>query len=88
MDKLFAALTPTQHKTLDAWWATQASGSPEGTQQGSFDFLDNERVARKGCPDEEAAYEAARDRGCCGFVDVELPSPDGTTLLYGFNYGH
>ena len=73
-------LTPAQCDALDAWWADH---DPD-----DFEFRDNHRLARVGNTVEERAYEDAQADGCCGFVDVRLPCADGTTLLYGFNYGH
>ena len=53
-----------------------------------YDCVDNVRMARKDNPAEVAEYEAAREDGCCGFFDIEIPCTDGSTLMYGFNYGH
>jgi len=76
----YNGLSPAQQAALDAWWGEH---DPD-----DYEFKDNTRLARKGNADEERAYDDARDSGCCGSVDVELPCTDGTTLLYGFNYGH
>jgi hypothetical protein len=73
-------LTAAQQNAIDTFW--------NQTEDGEFDFVDNVRVARKGNASEEAEYEAQREQGCCGFCDMELACDDGSTLLYGFNYGH
>ena len=62
-----------------------ADNDPDDT---GYEFCDNFRYANKDNPAEVVAYEEARAEGCCGNVDVELACSDGTTFLYGFNYGH
>ncbi len=49
--------------------------------------IDNIRFAAKDNAVEVAAYESARNHGCCGFYDAETVL-DGKTYLIGFNYGH
>ena len=75
-------LTPAQNHAVNDWWA---ANDPD---QDHYEFADNDRYAIQGNTEQEAAYEDKRMGGCCGFCDVELSLPDGTTLLYGFNYGH
>jgi len=48
----------------------------------------NFRAARVGYPDEMAAYEEARARGCCVAQEIACRHPDGTVYLLGWNYGH
>lgn len=50
-------------------------------------FTDNFRIARKDRPEEVKAYNAASARGCCGFFDDEIDTPDGV-ILFGWNFGH
>ena len=39
--------------------------------------------------DQEAAYNAQADEGCCGSVDIEVKSArTGAVYLLGFNHGH
>jgi len=76
----FPPLTAHQQAAIDAW--EQANNG-----DGRYEYADNHRWARKGVAAEEAAYELAARRGCCGSEDVELETPDGV-VLYGFNYGH
>jgi len=54
---------------------------------GDFEDVDNCRVARKDSPEEMAAYQEAREGGCCGFWDTEI-LVDGVVFLVGCNYGH
>jgi hypothetical protein len=75
-------LTPEQHQAVLNWWE---ENDPD---QVSYEYADNDRYAIQGNRKQEAAYDERQRGGCCGFCDVELPLPDGTTLLYGFNYGH
>ena len=82
MEQTFASLTAAQTKAILAW---NEANNPSGED---FEYADNDRVARVGNAVEEAAYDDARDSGCCGFVDVLLQCEDGTEIRYGFNYGH
>lgn len=75
-------LTPEQFKAIEDWWE---KNDPNGI---SFDYADNFRMAIAGNAEQVDAYETRRSSGCCGYVDDEIELPDGTTLLYGFNYGH
>ena len=75
-------LTPEQSQAVDDWW------NKNDPDQITYDFVDNTRYAIKGNKEQEYAYDDIRCGGCCGFVDVELDLPDGTVLLFGFNYGH
>ena len=75
-------LTPEQAQAIADWWTTN---DPDGY---TYEYADNDRYAIQGNTEQENAYEGRRMNGCCGFCDVEIPLPDGTTLLYGFNYGH
>lgn len=82
MNEIWASLTPAQNAALDRWIAeSHANGEV-------YDCGDNDRVAVKGNAEQEALYDAAYESGCCGSCDMELQCDDGTTLLYGFNYGH
>lgn len=72
-------LTADQKDALDLWWRNNTT---------DYECVDNERYAIKGNAEQEADYELHRSNGCCGFCDVELEVIDGSTLLYGFNYGH
>ena len=78
--RLAVALNDSQRRAVDQWW--------EANDSDDFDCVDNYRFATKGNAAEEAAYDETRTLGCCGSVDVVLPCDDGTTLLFGFNYGH
>lgn len=73
-------LTPEQNAAVAQWWAVN--------DDGSYECMDNERYAIKGNQEQEAVYDEQVRLGCCGSCDVEIPLPDGTILLYGFNYGH
>ncbi len=75
----YQQLTESQKRVIDKW---------ENEQETEYDFCDNFRYATAGNAVEESEYDGLRMGGCCGFVDVELQCDDGTTLLYGFNYGH
>ena len=56
--------------------------------EGTKDYnIDNFRFAAKDNAEEVAAYEQAKNKGCCGFFDDEI-DVDGKTFLFGFNYGH
>lgn len=52
-----------------------------------YENTDNFRVCRVGDKAEEAAYQKAFDRGCCGYKDWEIEIEDVKYKL-GFNYGH
>jgi hypothetical protein len=52
-----------------------------------YQYADNFRIARKDRPDEVANYERLAREGCCGSYDDEFEA-GGTTILYGFHYGH
>lgn len=68
---------------IDNWW------TDNDPTNNVYECVDNERLAREGVVDDELAYYAQRDNGCCGAVDVLFaPSPDGHAYLYGFNHGH
>lgn len=73
-------LTQEQQDAVDKWL--------NENDHDSFDCADNHRYAVAGNHEQESDYEERRCNGCCGFVDVELPLPDGNVLLFGFNYGH
>ena len=75
-------LTPDQIQAIQDWW------NQNDPDQARYDNVDNERYAIQGNPDHENHYYNLQHNGCCGFTDVELPLPNGQTLLYGFNYGH
>lgn len=69
-------------RETSAWF--EANGGYE-----EFECSDNFRLCRVGDFDGEDEYEAARNDGCCGSVDIEIgPSPAGHKYRYGFNYGH
>lgn len=56
--------------------------------EGTKDYnIDNFRFAAKDNAAEVAAYEQAKNKGCCGFFDGEV-NVDEKTFLFGFNYGH
>lgn len=74
-------LTPAQRDAVDAW-------ERENNSDQEYECADNHRYAVDGNAEQQAAYDEAQMEGCCGFCDVELKCSDGTTLLYGFNYGH
>jgi hypothetical protein len=50
--------------------------------------IDNLRWADVTLPQELAAYNTAKDGGCCGSFDGEVKAPDGKTYKVGCNYGH
>lgn len=75
-------LTPEQHQAVCDWWT---ANDPD---QITYEYADNDRYAIKGNREQEEFYAYIQDGGCCGCMDVEIPLPDGQTLLYGFNYGH
>ena len=75
-------LTPEAADAIQAW---HEKNDPNGW---TYEFADNHRFAIQGNAEQEQAYDEKQRCGCCGYCDVELPLPDGTTLLYGFNYGH
>ena len=75
-------LTPEASDAIGAW---HEKNDPNGW---TYEFTDNYRFAIEGNKEHEEAYEGRRMNGCCGFCDVTIPLPDGTNLLYGFNYGH
>lgn len=53
-----------------------------------LDCMDNVRVARMGNEAHEAAYERARDCGCCGFMDIIKMCSSARQYRIGCNYGH
>ena len=54
-----------------------------------YECADNMRIMPAFASYEESAdYEDSRNRGCCGFVDYREFIWNGTSYLYGFNYGH
>jgi hypothetical protein len=57
------------------------------SQEGEFEFMDNQRVAHVDNQQEVDEYYDQVAKGCCGSVDVELETSEGR-ILYGFNYGH
>lgn len=73
-------LSLDEKAVVDAWWHQQFDHE--------YEFIDNDRYAHKDNASEEIAYFAIKAQGCCGYVDVELPLPNGQILMYGFNYGH
>ena len=75
-------LTPVQAEAIQTWWETN---DPDQT---NYEYADNTRYAILGNQEQEQAYEDIRKEGCCGSCDVEIQLPDGSTLLFGFNYGH
>jgi hypothetical protein len=48
---------------------------------------DNYRIADVAIPAEVEGYEAAVDKGCCGFFESTV-EVSGRTFRIGFNYGH
>lgn len=54
---------------------------------GLDDYRDNERFAWADCPEEIIEYEKQQNRGCCGFLDIEIMI-NGRRALIGCNYGH
>lgn len=53
------------------------------------DNTDNFRVAEIGLAGDEERYQAAKDRGCCGFEDIEVTHRKSRRRFrFGFNYGH
>ncbi len=52
-----------------------------------LDYMDNERFAYLDDPEQVAAYEDAREHGCCGYVDVDI-IVGGRPAMIGCNYGH
>lgn len=60
---------------------------PWGCSPGEYDYDDNYRYARVGNKKEEAAYEVAASKGCCGFYDKTI-TVDDVEIMVGFNYGH
>lgn len=72
-------MTAAQVSAVERWFA--------GKSNDAYDCMDNYRVAREGNAAEEDAYDAARDRGCCGSCDEILDTEDGRVKV-GFNYGH
>jgi hypothetical protein len=77
----FNQLTDAQRAAVDAW-------DLENNSNQEYENSDNYRYAVAGNSEQEAKYESLKAGGCCGFCDVELQCSDGTTLWYGFNYGH
>ncbi len=75
-------LTPAQAQAVQTWWE---ENDPD---QIRYEYADNDRYAIQGNTAQCQAYDKKAWGGCCGCMDVELPLPDGTILLYGFNYGH
>lgn len=73
-------LTEAQQNAVRAWLDRQ--------DPNDFEYMDNQRYARKGVAEEEAGYDDRRAGGCCGFHDTEIQAADGTTILFGFNFGH
>lgn len=74
-------LTDEQRAAVDAW-------ETANNDDQQYDFQDNRRYAVVGNVEQATEYESIKDQGCCGFRDVELECSDGTTIWYGFNYGH
>ena len=56
-------------------------------EREDLDFVDNVRFAFADDAKEADEYEAARNDGCCGFVDMEV-KVDGRVYWMGCNYGH
>lgn len=52
------------------------------------DYVDNERWAVLGDPQQMEKYSKAANAGCCGSFDGEVTAPDGLTYAVGCNYGH
>jgi hypothetical protein len=50
-------------------------------------FVDNVRTAHVGDEAAMAAYDDARDHGCCGFFDADVVVA-GRPAMVGCNYGH
>ncbi len=73
-------LTPEQKDAVDKWHQEHSDHD--------FDCQDNHRYAVQGNSEQEEEYYDRDMRGCCGRLDVLLPLPDGSVLMYGFNYGH
>jgi len=76
---LFSELNDAQKEAVIDW---------EDSQEEFFDCQDSFRYADSENQEQINAYEDIKNGGCCGFIDVELKCSDGTTLWYGFNYGH
>ncbi len=72
-------LSEAQKEAVELWWSLESA---------TYDHVDNERYAVKGNTEQEKEYARQADEGCCGSQDVELNCDDGTTLMFGFNYGH
>lgn len=78
----FSNLTKEQQEVVNVW-------HDQNDKDEEFNgYCDNHRYAVKGNQEQEKEYERRRGEGCCGAVDLALPCPDGSILLYGFNYGH
>ena len=52
------------------------------------EYASNFRIARVGNPEDEQAYAAKKEHGCCGSTDSFVKHPDGTVFAVGWNYGH
>lgn len=52
----------------------------------NYEYADNMRIMV--AHGDSTEYDAARDNGCCGFVDYGEFRWKGVTYWYGFNYGH
>jgi hypothetical protein len=74
-------LTAAQRDAVAAW-------ETANNDNNEYEYSDNRRYAVPGNAEQEAAYEQIKNDGCCGFCDVELQCSDGSTLWYGFNWGH
>lgn len=71
-------------KPIRAWAYAKLDELKEGC-----DFVDNDRVARKGNTAQMRRYRRQKESGCCGFHDSKAVCPiDGKVYLLGFNFGH
>lgn len=53
------------------------------------EYGDNFRIARIGNTAEEAVYQARKNKGCCGEIDVSYYDRETKlSFLVGCNYGH
>jgi hypothetical protein len=48
--------------------------------------VDNFRLSINGKQDEQ--YDEIRSHGCCGYHDDIIKLHSGTTVKFGFNFGH
>ncbi len=77
---ILTELNESQQVAVAAFW--------EAAGEDSYEFSDNYRYAIPGDEKSCDEYEQSRAAGCCGFFDTELTCSDGSTIMFGFNYGH